>query len=34
MAGNIAAFDLQDSLAAVQKRFPGNIVSWSELIMP
>jgi copper chaperone NosL len=32
MAGNIAAFDLQDSLAVVQKHFPGTIVSWSELI--
>ena len=34
MAGNIAAFDLQDSLVAVQKHFPGTIVSWSELIRP
>jgi copper chaperone NosL len=34
MAGNIAAFDLRDSLAAVQKRFPGTIVSWNELMRP
>jgi copper chaperone NosL len=34
MAGNIAAFDLQDSLAAVQKRFPGTMVLWNELIRP
>ncbi len=34
MAGNVAAFNLQDSLASVQKRFSGTIVSWSELIRP
>ena len=34
MAGNIAAFDAQDSLAVVQKRFPGTVVAWNKLITP
>jgi len=34
MGGNIAAFDVQDSLLAVQKRFPGTIVMWNGLNKP
>ncbi|MGG9971114.1 nitrous oxide reductase accessory protein NosL [Ferruginibacter sp. SUN002] len=32
MGGNIAAFDSKDNLIAVQKSFPGTIVTWTELI--
>lgn len=32
MGGNIAAFDNNDSLLAIQKRFPGNTVIWNDLI--
>jgi copper chaperone NosL len=34
MGGNIAAFDNADSLATIQKRFPGNTLSWNDLIKP
>jgi len=34
MGGNAAAFDNKDSLATVQKRFPGNTVAWNDLIKP
>ncbi len=34
MGGNIAAFNIQDSLLAVQKRFPGMVVMWNELYRP
>jgi copper chaperone NosL len=32
MGGNIAAFDSKDSMSKTQERFPGNVISWSELI--
>lgn len=31
MAGNIAAFSNKDSLLKMQQRYPGNIITWSEL---
>lgn len=31
MGGNIAAFNNNDSMAAVMKKFPGNAVNWNEL---
>ena len=34
MGGNIAAFDNSDSLKIIEKRFPGNTVSWNDLIKP
>jgi len=34
MGGNIAAFDNADSLAAIQKKFTGNTISWNDLIKP
>ena len=34
MGGNIAAFDVQDSLLAVQKKIPGMVVTWNELYRP
>jgi copper chaperone NosL len=34
MGGNTAAFDVQDSLFAVQKFFPGIVVTWNELNRP
>lgn len=34
MGGNIAAFDHADSLTTIQKRFPGNTLTWNELIKP
>jgi len=34
MGGNIAAFDNKDSLVSIQKRFPGNIITWDELVKP
>jgi copper chaperone NosL len=34
MGGNVAAFDHTDSLVTVQKRFPGNTLTWSDLIKP
>ena len=34
MGGNIAAFDVKDSLLAAQKRFPGVAVTWSEINKP
>src|SRR5436190_14391395 len=30
MGGNVAAFDNGDSLVTVQKRFPGNTVTWND----
>jgi copper chaperone NosL len=32
MGGNIAAFDNEDSLSKTQGRFPGKLISWSELV--
>ncbi|MGB5007969.1 MAG: nitrous oxide reductase accessory protein NosL [Ferruginibacter sp.] len=34
MGGNIAAFDNKDSLVTIQKRFPGNIITWNDLVKP
>jgi copper chaperone NosL len=34
MNGNIAAFDVKDSLLAVQKRFPGVATTWNEIYKP
>lgn len=34
MGGNIAAFDNKDSLITIQKRFPGNIITWNDLVKP
>ncbi|MBK7558857.1 MAG: nitrous oxide reductase accessory protein NosL [Chitinophagaceae bacterium] len=34
MGGNIAAFDNKDSLNTIQKRFPGNIINWNDLVKP
>ena len=34
MGGNIAAFDNVDSLATIQKRFPGNTLTWNDVIKP
>ncbi len=34
MGGNIAAFDNADSLATIQKRFPGNTLTWNDVIKP
>ncbi len=34
MGGNVAAFDNTDSLVTVQKRFPGNTLTWNDLIKP
>jgi copper chaperone NosL len=34
MGGNIAAFDNNDSLLTIQKRLPGNTVTWNDLIKP
>ncbi len=34
MGGNVAAFDNKDSLQTIQKRFPGNTISWNDLIKP
>ncbi|MFM6926063.1 MAG: nitrous oxide reductase accessory protein NosL [Ferruginibacter sp.] len=34
MNGNTAAFDKQDSLLAVQKRFPGTSNTWHEIYKP
>ncbi|MEP7254448.1 MAG: nitrous oxide reductase accessory protein NosL [Ferruginibacter sp.] len=34
MRGNIAAFDNNDSLITIQKRFSGNTVNWKDLIKP
>ncbi|MBL0183409.1 MAG: nitrous oxide reductase accessory protein NosL [Chitinophagaceae bacterium] len=31
MGGNMAAFNNNDSMAAVMKKFPGNAVNWNEL---
>lgn len=31
MGGNVAAFDNRDSLKLIQKRFPGNAVTWKDL---
>lgn len=32
MGGNVAAFDNKDSLLVIQKRFPGNEVTWNDLV--
>lgn len=34
MGGNIAAFDNSDSMFKTKERFPGNLISWNELIHP
>ena len=34
MGGNVAAFDNNDSLSVIQKRFSGTTVNWSDLIKP
>lgn len=34
MGGNIAAFNNNDSLAVIQKRFGGNTLTWNQLIKP
>jgi copper chaperone NosL len=34
MGGNVVAFDNKDSLVTVQKRFPGNTLTWNDLIKP
>ena len=34
MGGNTAAFDNSDSLNIIQKRYPGNLVNWNDLIKP
>ncbi len=34
MGGNVAAFDNNDSLISIQKRFSGNTVNWNDLTRP
>lgn len=34
MDGNMAAFSVQDSLMNIQKRFPGQVLTWNEIYKP